>query len=47
MELGHLHDGEITADIRVKNKEGSGVATENLISEVVDTSRRTQWSILL
>ena len=47
MELGHLRDWEVTADVRVEYKEGSGVTAEYLISKVVDTSCSPQWSIFL
>lgn len=47
MESGHFHHGEITADIRIEDEEGSGVATENLVSEVIYTSCCTQWGIFL
>ena len=47
MESVHLHHGEVTADIRVEDKEGSRIAAEDLVSEVVDAPGRTQRGILL
>ena len=47
MELGHLPYGEVTADIRVEDKEGSGVATQDLVTKVVYTTSCPQRSILL
>ena len=47
VELGHFSDGEITADVRVEDKEGSWVPSQDLVSEMVDSSCSTQWGILL
>ena len=47
MELGHLPDREVTADVRVEDKEGSGIASQYLVSEMIDSARCSQRSILL
>ena len=38
VKLGHFPDREVTADIRIEYKKGSGVSPEYLVTEVVDSS---------
>lgn len=47
VKMGHLPHWEVTADIRIEDKESPGVATQDLVTKVVDTTSCPQRSILL
>ncbi len=47
MEFTHLLHGEVTADVRVEDKECPGTTPEDLISEVVETAGCAQGGIFL
>jgi len=47
LELQHLLQGELRADVRVEDKEGLSTTRQDLVSEVIDAASRAQRRVLL
>lgn len=47
MKFTHLNHRKVTAHIRIEHKESSRIASQDLVSEMVDTPGSTQGAVFL